>query len=63
MKNYLVISLYCLFFSASIFAGGRLPDSNPDHQPGGSGVPEPVSVALILGGGAAVYGIKKAIKK
>ena len=39
------------------------PHGDNNNQPGGSGVPEPISLLLIAGGGAAAYGIKKAIKK
>lgn len=79
MKKYLVMALFCLFLSTSLFAMGRLGNNNSNnhkannssnnnverrhHNRGGSGVPEPASLLLILGGGAAAYGIKKAIKK
>jgi hypothetical protein len=74
MKRYLFLMLFCLFLSSSLFAMGRIGDNKhhrnnnqrhgeTNNHPGGSGVPEPVSMLLILGGGAAAYGIKKAIKK
>ena len=68
MKKLLIAIFFGLLISSTVFAmsNSRSRHHNGDSHrpnPGGSGVPEPVSVALILAGGAAAYGIKKAIKK
>lgn len=76
MKKYLIMALFCLLLTPSLFALGRHSDNNDSHKSyskttnhlerrhhGGSGVPEPASILLILAGGAAAFGIKKIIKK
>lgn len=67
MNKYLQLILLTLLVSSSVFAmspgRGHHHNIGDRPNPGGSGVPEPVSVALILAGGAAAYGITKVIKK